>query len=98
MKNDLEVKPLSTASIIPLLNEFHVKDGDLEEKVVDLGVDEVYIYISQFFHHFLCMRMMHNFFYNFFFSFFPFYKKKNKKKMKSKLKQLKLNLYHPLFQ
>ena len=45
VKNDLEVKPLSTASIIPLLNEFHVKDGDLEEKVVDLGVDEVYIYI-----------------------------------------------------
>ena len=38
------VKPLSTTSIIPLLNEFHVKDGDLEEKVVDLGKDEAYIY------------------------------------------------------
>ncbi|KAK9997767.1 hypothetical protein SO802_017370 [Lithocarpus litseifolius] len=40
VKNDLEVKPLSTASLVPLLNEFHVKEGDLEEKVVDLGMDE----------------------------------------------------------
>ena len=34
-------------------------------------VDEVYI--TQFFHHFLCMRIMHYFFYNFSFSFFPFF-------------------------
>ncbi|KAM3681471.1 hypothetical protein ACJW30_M000200 [Castanea mollissima] len=40
VKNNLDVKPLSSASLIPLLNEFNVKDGDLEEKVVDLGVDE----------------------------------------------------------
>ena len=46
VKNDLEVKPMSTASVVTLLNEFHVKDGDLEEKVVNLGVDEVYIYKS----------------------------------------------------
>lgn len=43
VKNNLELKPLSTASIIPLLDEFHVKELDLEEIVVDLGVDEVYI-------------------------------------------------------
>ena len=46
MKNDLEVKPLSTASIIPLLNEFHVKDGDLEEKVVEMGRDEVFKFVK----------------------------------------------------
>ncbi|KAM3698136.1 hypothetical protein ACB098_06G165900 [Castanea mollissima] len=39
--NDLEVKPLSTISVITLLNKFHLKeDGDLEEKVVDFGMDE----------------------------------------------------------
>ncbi|KAK9997827.1 hypothetical protein SO802_017430 [Lithocarpus litseifolius] len=39
--NDLEVKPLSTVSLVTLLNKFHLlKDGDLEEKVVDLGMDE----------------------------------------------------------
>ncbi|KAM3698133.1 hypothetical protein ACJW31_06G165600 [Castanea mollissima] len=38
--NDLEVKPLSTISVITLLNKFHLEDGDLEEKVVDFGMDE----------------------------------------------------------
>ena len=41
--NDLEVKPLSTISVVTLLNKFHLKeDGDLEEKVVDLGMAKVF--------------------------------------------------------
>lgn len=43
VKNNLDVLPLSSATLIPLLNEFNVKDGDLKAKVVDLSVDEVYI-------------------------------------------------------
>ncbi|KAF3969300.1 hypothetical protein CMV_006908 [Castanea mollissima] len=40
--DDLAVKPLSTTSLATLLNKFNVKDiGALQEKVVDLGVDEV---------------------------------------------------------
>ena len=41
--DDLAVEPLSsTASIISLLDKFNVKDmGTLEEKVVELGMDEV---------------------------------------------------------
>ncbi|KAL6277305.1 hypothetical protein ACE6H2_020906 [Prunus campanulata] len=39
--DDLEVKPLSTISCITLLSRFSVKDvGVLEEKVVNLGMDE----------------------------------------------------------
>ncbi|CAL2267081.1 unnamed protein product [Prunus armeniaca] len=39
--DDLEVKPMSTISGISLLNRFNVKDvGVLEEKVVDLGMNE----------------------------------------------------------
>ncbi|XP_030972684.1 uncharacterized protein LOC115992596 [Quercus lobata] len=38
--DDLEVKLLSTVSLLTLFNEFHVKDGDLEEKVVEMGRDE----------------------------------------------------------
>ncbi|KAL0003019.1 hypothetical protein SO802_016800 [Lithocarpus litseifolius] len=39
--DDLVVKPMSTISSITLLNRFNVKDvGALEEKVVDLGIDE----------------------------------------------------------
>ncbi|XP_075669130.1 uncharacterized protein LOC142638937 [Castanea sativa] len=39
--DDLAVKPLSTVSIISLLDKFNVKDmGTLEEKMVDLGMDE----------------------------------------------------------
>ncbi|KAM5585219.1 hypothetical protein ABKV19_004555 [Rosa sericea] len=39
--DDLEVKPMSTISSITLLNRFNVKDvGTLEEKVVDLGMNE----------------------------------------------------------
>ena len=41
--DDLEVKPMSIiSSTITLLNTFNVKEiGDLEEKVVNLGMDEV---------------------------------------------------------
>lgn len=40
--DDLEVKPMSTISIIALLGKFNVKEvGDLEEKVVHLGMNEV---------------------------------------------------------
>ncbi|XP_004308895.1 PREDICTED: uncharacterized protein LOC101308238 [Fragaria vesca subsp. vesca] len=39
--DDLEVKPMSTISSITLLNRFNVKDvGVLQEKVVDLGMQE----------------------------------------------------------
>ncbi|XP_065622823.1 uncharacterized protein LOC112000069 [Quercus suber] len=39
--DDLEVKPMSTISSITLLNKLNVKQlGDLEEKVVELGMDE----------------------------------------------------------
>lgn len=44
--DDLEVKPMSTISTIALLNQFNVRDfGALEQKVVDLGMDEVSIFI-----------------------------------------------------
>ena len=40
--DDLEVKPMSTISSITLLNKFNVKEvRSLEEKVVELGMDEV---------------------------------------------------------
>ncbi|KAM3698142.1 hypothetical protein ACB098_06G166600 [Castanea mollissima] len=40
--DDLVVKPMSTISSITLLNNFNVKDvGALEEKVVDLGMEEL---------------------------------------------------------
>ncbi|KAF3957789.1 hypothetical protein CMV_017227 [Castanea mollissima] len=40
--DDLAVKPFSTASLTTLLNKLNVKDiGALEEKVVDLGMEEV---------------------------------------------------------
>ena len=40
--DNLEVKPMSTISSITLLNKFDVKEiGALEEKVVELGMDEV---------------------------------------------------------
>jgi hypothetical protein len=40
--DDLEVKPSSSSFLVTLLTKFNVKDvGDIEEKVVDLGVDEV---------------------------------------------------------
>ncbi|KAK8662355.1 hypothetical protein V6N13_091933 [Hibiscus sabdariffa] len=39
--DDLVVRPMSTESIITLLNEFNTKDvGDLEVKVVGVGVNE----------------------------------------------------------
>ena len=40
--DDLVVEPLSSTAIISLLDKFNVKDmGTLEEKVVELGMDEV---------------------------------------------------------
>ncbi|KAJ0866553.1 hypothetical protein HanRHA438_Chr12g0553131 [Helianthus annuus] len=40
--DDLAVSPMSTISNITLLNKFNIKDlGDLEEKVVDMGMNEV---------------------------------------------------------
>ena len=40
--DDLEVKPLSTLSMITLLDKFNVKEiGTLVEKVVNFGMDEV---------------------------------------------------------
>lgn len=40
--DNLEVKPMSTISCITMLNKFNVKEvGSLEEKVVQLGMDEV---------------------------------------------------------
>ncbi|KAL5800080.1 hypothetical protein ACOSQ4_032964 [Xanthoceras sorbifolium] len=39
--DDLEVKPLSTITSITMLNKFNVKDvGALEERVVDIGINE----------------------------------------------------------
>ena len=48
--DDLVMKPMSTISSIALLEKFSVKEvGALEERVVDLGMDEVYIYICYLF-------------------------------------------------
>ncbi|CAN1269331.1 hypothetical protein LINPERPRIM_LOCUS13546 [Linum perenne] len=39
--DNLEVKPMSTISSITLLNKFNIQQvGALEEKVVELGMDE----------------------------------------------------------
>ncbi|KAI9156489.1 hypothetical protein LWI28_007529 [Acer negundo] len=39
--DDLEVKPVSTITSITMLNKFNVKDvGALEERVVDIGINE----------------------------------------------------------
>lgn len=44
--DDLEVKPMSTISVISILNKFNVKDvALLHEEVVNLGKEEV---INQF--------------------------------------------------
>jgi hypothetical protein len=38
----MEVKPSSSSILVTLLTKFNVKDiGDIEEKVVDVGMDEV---------------------------------------------------------
>jgi len=40
--DDMEVKPLSTTSLVTLLSQFNVNDiRDIEEKLVDVGMDEV---------------------------------------------------------
>lgn len=44
--DDLEMKPMSTISSIAILNSFNVKDvGSLEESMVEVGMDEVYLYV-----------------------------------------------------
>lgn len=45
--DDLEVMPMSTISSIALLTKFNVRDvGALEEKVVKVGVEEVFYSLS----------------------------------------------------
>jgi hydroxymethylpyrimidine/phosphomethylpyrimidine kinase len=40
--DDLVIEPMSTISSITLLNKFHVKEiGTLQEKVVEMGMEEV---------------------------------------------------------
>jgi hypothetical protein len=40
--DDMEVKPLSTTSLVTLLSQFNVNDiRDIQEKLVDVGMDEV---------------------------------------------------------
>ena len=54
--DNLEVKPMSTISSITLLNKFDVKEiGALEEKVVELGMDEV---CQLFFAFCVCMSLL----------------------------------------
>ena len=68
--DDLVVKPMSTISCVTLLNRFNVKDvGVLEEKVVDLGIDEVCQSIILWF---LCMSplIITVFIFSFYFPFF----------------------------
>ena len=68
--DDLVVKPMSTISCVTLLNRFNVKDvGVLEEKVVDLGIDEVCQSIILWF---LCMSPLITtvFIFSFYFPFF----------------------------
>jgi hypothetical protein len=55
--DDLEVKPMSTISSISLLTKFNVRDlGAVEEKVVDLGMHEVYKDVIPFF---LCISTIY---------------------------------------
>ncbi|MCI24900.1 DUF674 family protein [Trifolium medium] len=43
--DDLVIQPMSTISSITLLNKFNVKEiGTLQEKVVEMGMDEVSLY------------------------------------------------------
>ena len=56
--DDLAVKPFSTTSLTTLLNKLNVKDiGALEEKVVDLGMEEVcnVLVILYFLYIYICM-------------------------------------------
>ena len=56
--DDLEVKPLSTLSMITLLDRFNVKEiGTLVEKVVNFGMDEVcsfFVFLCIYFIYFRC--------------------------------------------
>lgn len=66
--DNLVVNPMSTISGITLLNNFNVKEvGNLEEKVVDLGMDEV---CHSFFAFYTCMTSIYFFFHFLFFRFF----------------------------
>jgi hypothetical protein len=49
--DDMEVKALCTTSLVTLLSQFDVKD--IEEKVVDCGMDEVWLITSKCFFYFL---------------------------------------------
>ncbi|PQQ18462.1 uncharacterized protein Pyn_37646 [Prunus yedoensis var. nudiflora] len=45
--DDLEVKPMSTFSSIAMLNKFNVKEiGALEEKAVNLGMEEANLQVA----------------------------------------------------
>jgi hypothetical protein len=60
--DDLDVKPMSIISAITLLTKFNVRDvGAVEEKVVDLGMDEVW----QSPYYFLCITTIYQFFFLF---------------------------------
>jgi hypothetical protein len=48
--DDMEVKALCTTSLVTLLSQFDVKD--IEEKVVDCGVDEVWLITTKCFFYF----------------------------------------------
>ncbi|GKU91860.1 hypothetical protein SLEP1_g5674 [Rubroshorea leprosula] len=44
--DNLEVKPMSTISSISILNEFNIKEvSSLEERVVDVGMDQAFNYL-----------------------------------------------------
>ena len=61
--DDLEVKPMSTISSITLLNKFNVKQlGDLEEKVVELGMEEVCGRYFAIFFFFLSVHILSRFY------------------------------------
>ena len=47
--DDLEVKALCTSSVVTLVSKFNV-DVDIEEKVVDFGMDEVYMFSVHYSH------------------------------------------------
>jgi hypothetical protein len=60
--DDLEVKPFSSTTLVSLLSKFNVdanETGAIEEKVVDLGMDEVWqsiIIDPMFFVHYNFLR------------------------------------------
>jgi hypothetical protein len=69
--DDLEVKPMFNISFLTLLNQFNVEHvGAIEEKVVELGLNEVW---QSSLICFLCITTIELFFFSIFsFSFFYF--------------------------